>query len=61
MTGAGYLRKFVREHSDYKFDSVVTPKINYDLIHHIIHIGRGESYPPELFGDFRGYQEDFSL
>jgi glutamate--cysteine ligase catalytic subunit len=45
--GAAYLRKFVREHNDYKFDSVVTPKISYDLIHHIIHIGRGEIHPPE--------------
>lgn len=31
-TGAKWIREFVRSHPDYKHDSIVTEKINYDLI-----------------------------
>ena len=31
QTGATWIRNFVRKHPAYKFDSVVTPEINYDL------------------------------
>jgi glutamate--cysteine ligase catalytic subunit len=32
VTTAGWIRNFVRSHPAYKFDSVVSQEINYDLI-----------------------------
>jgi glutamate--cysteine ligase catalytic subunit len=32
ITGATWIRNFVRNHPAYKFDSVVTPEINHDLL-----------------------------
>ena len=32
VTAASWIRKFVRSHSSYKFDSVVSQEINYDLL-----------------------------
>jgi Glutamate-cysteine ligase len=32
VTPATWIRKFVRTHPAYKFDSVVTQEINYDLL-----------------------------
>lgn len=31
-TAATWIREFVRSHPDYKFDSVVSQEINYDLL-----------------------------
>ncbi|KAG0264191.1 hypothetical protein DFQ27_001375 [Actinomortierella ambigua] len=52
MTAASWIRKFVREHPDYKHDSVVSEKINYDLIKTIEKINKGELVVPELLGNF---------
>merc|ERR1719223_1550689 len=42
MTPATWIRKFVREHEDYKFDSVVTDSIAYDLLIACKEIGEGK-------------------
>ena len=41
MTTARWMREFVTKHPDYKHDSVVTEKINYDLISLCDKITRG--------------------
>jgi len=51
MTPATWIRKFVREHEDYKFDSVVTDSIAYDLLIACKEIGEGKRKAPELLGD----------
>ena len=42
------MRRFVRAHPAYKFDSVVSEEINYDLIRALDSIERGETAAPEL-------------
>ena len=32
VTPATWIRNFVRQHPDYKYDSVVSKEINYDLL-----------------------------
>lgn len=49
-TTATYIREFVRSHPDYKFDSVVSQEINYDLIKRIDAIERGEVVEDSLLG-----------
>jgi len=51
MTPAAWMRRFVREHPEYKKDSVVTPGIAYDLMKACDEIGRGQRQCPELHGD----------
>lgn len=51
MTPATWIRKFVREHEDYKFDSVVTDSIAYDLMIACKDIGEGKRKAPELLGN----------
>jgi glutamate--cysteine ligase catalytic subunit len=34
-TGAKYIRDYVRSHPSYKFDSVITEQLNYDLLKHL--------------------------
>lgn len=49
---ASYIRKFVRSHPDYKHDSIVSDKINYDLIKHLQKLGHYDhKLLPEFFGD----------
>jgi glutamate--cysteine ligase catalytic subunit len=43
-TTASWIRNFVRNHPDYKFDSKISPKINYDLIQQIIRITEGKDW-----------------
>ncbi|XP_067840093.1 glutamate--cysteine ligase catalytic subunit isoform X2 [Heptranchias perlo] len=50
MTTACWLRKFVANHPDYKQDSVVTEKINYDLIMKCDQIAKGMHDCPKLIG-----------
>lgn len=50
MTTAAWMRKFVREHEDYKGDSVVTESINYDLCKVFSYVGAGFDVIPELTG-----------
>jgi len=51
LTTASYIRKFVDNHPDYKHDSVITQKINYDLIKMAHDVGSGTLRPYELFGN----------
>ncbi|XP_067014301.2 glutamate--cysteine ligase isoform X1 [Anabrus simplex] len=50
QTTATWIRQFVRSHPDYKFDSVVSERINYDLLKQIQGIQCGEIPCPELLG-----------
>jgi len=51
MTPAMWMRKFVRTHPDYKYDSVVSQSIAYDLVKAIDEIGQGHRPCPELLGN----------
>lgn len=51
VTPATWVRNFVRSHKDYKFDSVVTDSIAYDLMVACNEIGLGKRAAPELLGD----------
>ena len=51
LTAAKWIRNFVRQHADYKQDSVVDPKINFDLLQLIRRITNGKESAPELLGD----------
>lgn len=49
------MRNFVRSHPAYKFDSVVSEEINYDLIQAVDKIERGELQAPGLLPEcYRG-------
>lgn len=48
ITAATFMRKFVRSHPAYKFDSVISEEINYDLIRALDAIERGERKAPEF-------------
>jgi len=50
-TTASWIRSFVREHPDYKQDSVVTDAIQYDLLDAIDQITHGKLHIPALHGD----------
>lgn len=51
MTMAKWMREFVAEHPQYKQDSIITDKINYDLFRKCDRIARGEEQCPELIGN----------
>ena len=46
MTTASWIRQYVRNHPEYKGDSVVSQKINYDMIKELDRIERGEVDAP---------------
>ncbi|KAF8125709.1 glutamate-cysteine ligase-domain-containing protein [Boletus edulis] len=48
LTTASWMREFVRSHPSYKFDSVVSQEINYDLMVAVDEIERGVLRVPEL-------------
>ncbi|KAJ1902329.1 glutamate--cysteine ligase [Kickxella alabastrina] len=50
MTAAAWMRNFVRSHPAYKFDSVVSPEINYDLVIVLDEMARGKRLVPEMVG-----------
>lgn len=50
LTTASWLRKFVTSHPEYRQDSKVTERINYDLLSTIHDIQKGEISCPELLG-----------
>ena len=52
LTTAGWIRKFVTTHPDYKKDSVVSEKISYDLYKAMKRISDGTLTCPELMGSF---------
>ena len=43
QTGATRIRNYVRSHPAYKFDSVVTPEINYDLFQALKNLNHSDS------------------
>lgn len=51
MTMAKWMREFVAKHPQYKQDSVLTDKINYDLFKKCDAIAKGEEQCPELIGN----------
>uniref|UniRef100_A0A672HLD1 Glutamate--cysteine ligase n=1 Tax=Salarias fasciatus TaxID=181472 RepID=A0A672HLD1_SALFA len=51
MTMAKWMREFVAKHPQYKQDSVVSDKINYDLFRKCDRIAKGEEQCPELIGN----------
>ena len=51
VTPATWVRNFIRNHEDYKFDSIVTDSIAYDLLVACKEIGEGKREAPELLGD----------
>ena len=50
MTTASWMRQFVTNHPEYKHDSVVNDKINYDLMSKIRDLSEGKCTCPELTG-----------
>jgi len=59
LTTASWIRNFVRSHPAYKFDSVVSQEINYDLINAVDKIERGDLRADDLLPeDYVGGKED---
>jgi glutamate--cysteine ligase catalytic subunit len=59
QTAATWMRNFVRSHPAYKFDSVVSQEINYDLMVAVDDIERGIRREPELLPkDYTGGAND---
>ena len=50
MTTATWMRRFISEHPHYKKDSVISEKINYDLMNKIEKISSGVEACAELTG-----------
>jgi len=58
-TPATWTRDFVRSHPSYKFDSVVSKEINYDLVVAVDEIERGVRRVPDLLPeDYMGSEQD---
>jgi glutamate--cysteine ligase catalytic subunit len=58
-TPATWIRKFVRSHPAYNFDSVVSQEINYDLMVAVDGIERGVRREPDLLPeDYNGGAND---
>jgi glutamate--cysteine ligase catalytic subunit len=53
VTTATWMRRFIRDHPEYKHDSVVGPGITYDLVQTIEAIEKGEKRADDLLG--KGY------
>jgi len=51
ITPATWIRNFIRDHEDYKFDSVVSDSIAYDLMVACKEIGEGKRACPEVLGN----------
>lgn len=50
LTNASWIRQQVRNHPDYKFDSIVSDRITYDLLVKMEEIVKGTSYDKDLLG-----------
>ena len=53
MTNASWIRKFIREHPDYKHDSYIPESATYDLMKRIKDISEGTVPCPELIGKMK--------
>jgi len=59
QTPATWIRNFVRSHPAYKFDSVVSEEINYDLLKEVDEIERGVKKAPDFLPEYyTGRDED---
>ncbi|KAK2459263.1 hypothetical protein APHAL10511_008718 [Amanita phalloides] len=59
QTPATWIRNFVRSHPSYKFDSVVSQEINYDLLKAVDALERGVRHEPSLLPcDYKGTAHD---
>lgn len=54
-TTASWIRNYIRNHPDYKFDSKISPKINYDLVQQIIRITEGKDWDTAAKSLLGGY------
>ncbi|KAK0533780.1 glutamate--cysteine ligase [Tilletia horrida] len=52
MTTATWIRNYVRSHPEYKFDSVISQGINYDMVLELDKIERGEIEAPGFLPSF---------
>ena len=52
MTTAQWIRHFVMNHADYKQDSVISDRINYDLLQTLAKVSKGDIHIQELTGKF---------
>ncbi|KAI0559099.1 Glutamate--cysteine ligase [Gracilaria domingensis] len=52
-TNASFIRQFIRQHSAYRGDSVVSQQINYDLMLILKGISCGEIAAPQLLGEYQ--------
>ena len=59
-TTATWMRNFVMAHPQYKFDSVVSDTIAYDLLQKCVAITEGTERVEELFGQFGNFSSDAS-
>lgn len=50
MTAAGWMRKQILAHPDYKQDSIVSDKVNYDLMLLMKKVSEGTVPCPDLIG-----------
>ena len=50
LTAATWMRQFITSHPEYKGDSVVSEKINYDMMCQVDKMATGEVQSPELTG-----------
>merc|ERR1712170_200035 len=48
LTTAAWMRRFVMQHPEYQHDSVVTHRINYDLVRMCSDISEGRCEAPDL-------------
>jgi glutamate--cysteine ligase catalytic subunit len=53
ITPATWMRNFIRNHEDYKGDSVISDLIAHDLLIACKEIGEGKIHVPELLGDMK--------
>ncbi|VDD93461.1 unnamed protein product [Enterobius vermicularis] len=52
LTLASWMREFIRDHEDYKFDSYVSDTIVYDMLKVMNDIANGKIHCPKLHGEF---------
>lgn len=55
LTTASWIRQFVSSHPDYKHDSYLSDKVNFDLISKIRDLAEGKAQCPEVAGAFALY------
>lgn len=53
MTNASYIRKYIRDHPEYRGDSVVSEQICYDLMRTLESVSSGDLPVPEVLGRFQ--------